>query len=108
MALLRTKKKAAVESKADVKTSSLILGARITEKASILAGKNVYTFTVASNTTKSELAKAIKTLHKVTPVAINMVKIPERRVTVRGKVGVAKGGKKAYITLKKGDTIAFA
>lgn len=78
---------------------------RITEKAAHVSTKNVYTFDIAKTTTKNEIMKAIKALYKVTPVAIRTVSIPRRNVIRRGKAGVQSGGKKAYVSLKKGDKI---
>lgn len=55
---------------------------------------NIYTFEVAGNASKPAIAKAIKTLYKVTPLKVRTVSL--------SKV------KKALIYLKKGDKIEFA
>jgi large subunit ribosomal protein L23 len=104
---LTTKKTEKTEEKAVVK-SSVILGARITEKAANLAEKNGYTFNVAPNANKSEIKKAIKAMYKVTPIAIRTVTMSKKVTTPRGRrgrMGTTGGGKKAYVYLKKGDTI---
>ena len=106
---MATKKTKAVteETAAPVK-ASVILGARITEKAAILAEKNGYTFNVAKNATKSEIKKAIKALYKVTPLEVRTVTIPKKTTSPRGRrgrPGTTGGGKKAYVYLKKGDKI---
>jgi len=85
--------------------SAIIKNPRITEKASILSVGGCYTFDIASSTTKSEVAKAVKELYKVTPRAIRTVTMPRKNVFRRGKAGVTGGGKKAYVYLKKGDKI---
>ena len=109
MALLSTKKKTeAVSKDVSVLATSVIKGPRITEKASILASKNVYTFNVATTATKSEIKKAIKAQYKVTPARVTIAKFPSIIELTRGKWGKIKGGKKAYVHLKKGDTIAIA
>jgi len=107
---MATKKTIAKAEKAEEKAvkASVILGARITEKASVLAEKNVYTFNVAPKTTKSEIAKAIKAAYKVTPLQVRTVTIAKKSTNPRGrrgKPGTTGGGKKAYVYLKKGDTI---
>ena len=89
------------------KKTTIIIKPRITEKAASLSAKNVYTFDVAPSATKSEVAKAIKTLYKYTPVKVNMTKVQEKILFIRGKLGKKTGGKKAVVYLKKGDTIQF-
>ena len=87
---------------------TILKNPRITEKAAALSTQNCYTFDVPKNATKNEIAKAIKAEYKVTPVAVRTVTIPTKRVfprTRKGKIGTTGGGKKAYVYLKKGDTI---
>ncbi len=86
---------------------SVILGPRITEKAARLAEKKVYTFNVTQEATAATVKAAIKTLYKVNPIDVKLVTVPLKRVFVRGKAGVKKGGKKAYVTLGKKETIEF-
>ena len=103
-----TKKADKKEEKVVAPKSSIILNARITEKAALLSEQNVYTFNVARNATKSEIIKAIKAMYKVTPVAVRTVNMSEKKVMPRGrrgKVGTTAGGRKAYVYLKKGDKI---
>ena len=49
--------------------------------------------------------KAFIEKYKFHPLRINTVTIPAKKVFVRGKVGKKSGYKKAYIYLKKGETI---
>lgn len=86
---------------------AVIVGPRITEKASMKAESNVYVFEVISVATKAIVEKVMKELYKVTPVKINMITMPQKKVFTRGKIGFKKGGKKAYVYLKKGDKIEF-
>jgi len=89
--------------------ATIILTApRITEKATDLVAKNVYTFDVAPSATKSEIIKAVKAAYKVTPLSVRTVTIPTKATMPRGrrgKPGTKAGGKKAYVYLKKGDKI---
>ena len=80
----------------------------ITEKAALLSEVNGYTFEVASTATKNQIAKEIIKLYKVTPVKVNIVNVKSSRVNLRGKIGKTAGLKKAYVFLKKGDTIDIA
>ncbi len=78
---------------------------RITEKASSIFEKNMYTFNVDASAGKKEIAKAIFSLYKVKPVKINILPIPYKKIISKGKEGIKKGGKKAVVYLKKGDKI---
>lgn len=108
MATTKTKKNTKEVEAKEVVKSSVILGARITEKAAIGAEKGAYTFNVAKNANKTEVKKAIIALYKVTPAKISMTIRKEKVVFVRGKMGTKQGGKKAVVYLKKGDKIAIA
>lgn len=88
-----------------VKYSDILIRPRITEKATFLAGENVYAFEVAPSATKSQVNEAIRIFYKVNPVKVRIVKNPAKKVLVRGKEGVKAGVKKAYIYLKNGDKI---
>jgi large subunit ribosomal protein L23 len=105
---ITAKKADKTEEKAVVAKSSIILGARITEKAANLSEKGAYTFNVAPKATKSEIKKAIKALYKVTPVSVRTVTMAKKTTAPRGRKGrpgTTAGGKKAYVYLKKGDKI---
>ncbi len=88
--------------------SNVLLQPRITEKAGERAmNGNVYVFNVDPRTTKYHIKKAVEEMYKVSPVKVAVVTIRPKQVLVRGKYGQSKGGKKAYIYLKKGDKIEF-
>lgn len=86
---------------------SVILGPRITEKAARLADKHVYTFNVTNGATSKTVAHAIKALYKVTPIDVKILNVPDKAVVSRGKIGVKRRGKKAYVTLSKKEKIEF-
>lgn len=82
---------------------------RITEKAALLAEtKNTYVFEIGKAVTKPQVAKAVKTLYKVEPLKVNIVKLPAKKVFSRGKRGSTSSVRKAYVVLKKGDKIELA
>ncbi len=91
----------------DFDLTSVIVGPRITEKAVGMSEQNVYTFVVRQSATKFQVRDAIKALYNVTPVKVNIVnKKPAKRTKgFSGKTVHHKGMKKAYVYLKKGDTI---
>ena len=91
--------------------NAVLLSPRVTEKAAISAEeKGVYAFNVGISVNKKEIAHAVQELFGVTPVAVRVVSIPSKVVTSRRSrlVGHTIRGKKAYVTLKKGEKIEFA
>ncbi len=86
----------------------IILRPRITEKAGIMSENlNMYTFEVEKNASKPSIARAIKSLYKVTPLKIRTISLPRKKVFVRGKIGMQSSVKKALVYLKKGEKIAI-
>lgn len=82
---------------------------RITEKATNGIENGVYVFDVAPDANKKQIKEAIKLAYKVTPVKVHVVTVPRKNVRNprTGVRGVKSGGKKAYVYLKKGDTISI-
>lgn len=87
--------------------STVIKGLRITEKAVKQGDQNVYTFNVRRDVTKFQIRDAVKALYNVTPVKVNIVnKKPALRLSgSKNRLVKVAGAKKAYVYLKKGDTI---
>lgn len=81
----------------------------LTEKASGLAEKNVYTFEVSPDANKIEVAAAIKALFNVDVKSVRTMWMPIRRKSQFTKKGVLSGvksrRKKAIIELKNGQTL---
>ena len=88
----------------------VLLRPRITEKAANMTSANVYTFDVAMSATKQEITSSIEALYKVRPIRVRTVRIPAKRVAMRKRRGFGRVSaiKKAYVYLKKGDSITFA
>ncbi len=87
--------------------TKVLVGPRITEKTVKQGDRNVFTFTVARSATKFQVRDAIKALYSVTPVKVNIVnKAPASRLSgSKNRMVKVAGYKKAYVYLKKGDTI---
>jgi large subunit ribosomal protein L23 len=93
------------------KHAALILKApRITEKGTMSAQNGIYVFNVAKNAGKREISEAIRDLFKVTPRKVRVVSIPGKvRISkMTNQKGKSASGKKAYVYLKKGDTLEIA
>ena len=89
--------------------STILRHARITEKASMHQAQGVYTFDIARSASKRDVIQAVRALYKVTQRMVRVVSVPvkSRRNARSGKLGMTGGGKKAYVYLKKGETITF-
>ncbi len=89
--------------------SAVLLGMRVTEKASVLSeSASAYTFNVSADANKNMVSDAVEKLYKVHPIKVHIVTVPAKRVFVRGKRGVKHGGRKAYVYLKKGEKIEIS
>lgn len=91
------------------KAFHVILRPHVTEKASVLSetGRNVYVFEVSRLADKRNVALAISELYKVVPEKIAVLKIPPKKSFVRGRAVAEKTRYKAYVYLKKGETIVL-
>ena len=87
----------------------ILLEYRVTEKAANLSSNfNQYTFEVAPNANRVEVARAVAKVFNVEVVNVNILnKKPKSKVdrSRRGKAGTKGGHKKAIVTLKEGDKI---
>ena len=86
----------------------VLLKPRITEKATVLSGENIYVFDVAPRANKIQIKKAIEMQYKVKPIKVNIVAQKARKVMKRGRKVHQKGSKKAMVFLKKGESIELA
>jgi len=90
--------------------SHVLRHARITEKATTLEASGVYTFDIAARVSKRDVMQAVRSLYKVTPRKVRVVPVPTkaRRNVRTGKTGSTGVSKKAYVYLKRGDTLTLA
>jgi large subunit ribosomal protein L23 len=91
----------------DRNLSAVLVKPHFTEKTVNMGEQNVYTFEVKRDATKYQVRDAVKALFNVTPVKVNIVnKLPAHRVKgSTNRTVKVPGMKKAYVYLKKGDTI---
>jgi len=85
----------------------IVKNPRITEKASFAQEQNVYTFDILGSASKTEIKQAIFSLYKVKPLKVNVLAVPRKNITWRGKAGSKGGGRKALVYFKEGDKIEF-
>ena len=77
----------------------------VSEKATIAAEKNQYTFKVYANANKPEIAKSIEGMYGVDVVSVNVIKIPKKKRRLGRVEGWRKGYRKAVVTIKEGQKI---
>ena len=88
--------------------SIIVKRPHVTEKATSGRERGVYTFIVHSSANKREIIQAIQELYHVTPRKVRVSNVPEKIVFSRAKRGVKSGYKKAFVYVRKGDSIEIA
>ncbi len=87
--------------------SSILLKARITEKAAASSEHNAYVFEINPRANKKEVSDAVEKIYNKKPVKVRISPIFSKKVTRRGVTGKTSRGKKAYVYLKSGDSISI-
>ncbi|MFA6161300.1 MAG: 50S ribosomal protein L23 [Patescibacteria group bacterium] len=78
---------------------------RVSEKAAIMASRNIYVINVPVEANKIEIAKAIKDLYGVKVEAVRTARGIGKRLS-RGRIkGERNRWKKAFVTVKQGQKI---
>jgi large subunit ribosomal protein L23 len=84
----------------------VLLAPVITEKCSMQRANGRYVFKVSSSSTKIDVKKAVEKIFNVSVKDVNTVCVKGKvRGAIRGRVGMTKSWKKAYVTLKAGQKI---
>ena len=85
--------------------TNIIIAPVITEKSAMQREKNVYTFKVAKSANKIQIKKAIEAAFGVTVVKVNTLNTKSKSKRVGRYTGRTQTYKKAFVTLKDGDSI---
>lgn len=85
-----------------------VLSPVITEKTTIVSENNQIVFEVPLEASKPEIKEAVEQLFKVSVTAVNTIRVKGKTKRFRGRPGRRKDVKKAYVTLKDGDSIDIA
>jgi large subunit ribosomal protein L23 len=87
----------------------VLLSPVVSEKSSIVAdANNQYTFKVATDATKREIAKAVEKLFEVQVEEVKVVNVKGKQKRFGMVQGKRSDWKKAYVRLKAGSEIDFA
>ena len=79
----------------------------ITEKSTVLTETGKYVFEVAKGSTKPQIAEAVEKAFKVNVTAVNVMTVAGRSRRMGRRVVQTPKWRKAVVTLKPGDKIAF-
>lgn len=77
----------------------------ISEHTYDMMEKNCYTFEVAKEANKVEIAQAIEAIFDVTVIKVNTLNVKGKPKRVRYQIGNTRTWKKAMVTLQEGDSI---
>jgi len=89
----------------DKKSADQIFVRLVTEKTTDLAENGAYSFKIGSNLNKIIVKNEIKKLYGVSPIKVNIINSPYKKVSYRGRSSKRPGFKKAIIYLKAGDKL---
>jgi len=79
----------------------------ITEKATSLQQENKYAFEVAGEATKPQVKEAVEKAFKVKVLKVNVMTVPGKTKRMGRREVKSSSWKKALVTLKPGNKIAF-
>lgn len=77
----------------------------ISEHSYDMMSDNCYTFEVAKDSNKVEIAQAVEAIFDVKVVKVNTLNVKPKPKRVRYQIGKTRTWKKAMVTLQEGDTI---
>lgn len=83
----------------------IIIRPIISEHSFDMMGDNTYTFEVAKNSNKIEIAQAVEALFDVKVVKVNTANVKPKPKRVRWVKGSTRSWKKAMVTIAEGQTI---
>ena len=93
----------------DERLMKVLLSPVVSEKSSVVADANQqYTFRVATDATKREIAKAVEKLFEVEVERVQVVNCKGKTKRFGQVNGKRSDWKKAYVRLKPGNDIDFA
>ena len=95
-----------------MKSEQILITPVMTEKTNLMREAGVYVFEVSQRANKALVMSAVEDLFKVKPASCRIVNVmgKKKRVmtkTARGKQGVTSSWKKAYVSLKTGETLSL-
>jgi large subunit ribosomal protein L23 len=110
MALFSNDNKKEAHKNDDGRHHTILRAPWLSEKALIGTEAGVYVFQVPPSATKYQISAAVEAIYNVTPRQVRVVNLPAKKKALRTRAGYGSRAArhKAYVYLKKGDTIQFA
>ena len=90
------------------KLLQVIRSQHVSEKATLMGERNQYTFSVRTDSTKQDIAKAIELYFNVKVVDVRTLVVKGKAKRFKQQLGRRKDWKKAYVTLAEGSEIDFS
>lgn len=87
--------------------NQVLLKQRLTEKAYLAGQSNQYVFEVAKTADKGQIRRSVEAAYGVHVEGVQTVTIAPKSRNFGKSKGFTSGMKKAFVTLKKGETLAF-
>ena len=84
---------------------NVIIRPVVSERSFDLMNQNKYTFEVAKQAPKEEIADAVEKLFGVRVVKVNTISVKPKTKRVRYQAGKTRSWKKAIVTVVEGDSI---
>lgn len=84
---------------------NVIIRPVVSERSFDLTNQNKYTFEVAKQAPKEEIADAVEKLFGVHVVKVNTISVKPKTKRVRYQAGKTRSWKKAIVTVAEGDSI---
>ena len=84
---------------------NVIIRPVVSERSFDLMNQNKYTFEVAKQAPKEEIADAVEKLFGVRVVKVNTISVKPKTTRVRYQAGKTRSWKKAIVTVAEGDSI---
>lgn len=77
----------------------------LSEKSTRLQAENCYVFKVSPEATKPQIKDAVQAIFNVTVESVNVLNVKGKQKNFRFRAGQRQGSRKAYVTLKAGESI---
>jgi large subunit ribosomal protein L23 len=84
---------------------NVIIRPIVSERSFDLMNENKYTFEVAKQAPKEEIAAAVEKLFGVHVLKVNTISVKPKKKRVRYVAGMTRSWKKAIVTIADGETI---
>lgn len=84
---------------------NVIIRPIVSERSFGLMDQNKYTFEVAKDAAKQEIADAVEKIFNVHVVKVNTMSVKPKKKRVRYQIGNTRSWKKAIVTIRDGESI---